>query len=285
MRAKPATAISYSMNYYMRLDLEYDGEPFSGWQSQTNGVSIQSAVEKALATFLGCERIPVTAAGRTDAGVHALAQTASFTLKSEVALAANFNPSDEVCLGRMLRGMNGILPEQISVKRVALMRPTFHARRDAAGKTYEYAIVEGPAKPALLRKRAWHVFLPMDFDKMKRAAKCFVGFRDFATFKGRKAQLETTTRVVESFSVERSEYYENLILFTVTGDGFLKNMVRIMVGTLVDVGRGKLAEEDVPNIIASLDRTKAGQTAPACGLTLVKVYYNAPYDAPLAKFP
>ncbi len=237
----------------------YDGASYHGWQRQKGtDRTIQQKLEEALSQILQ-EKVAVTGASRTDAGVHALAQEAHFE---------TFRPVDTA---KLSVGMNALLPPEIAVRKVRRVRGKFHARFDAAWKRYTYWIWNDPEKPVWERNRAWHVRYPLDLAAMRRAARTLVGRRDFRAFTATDGRKGSTVRTVRSITIRR---VGKRIRLDFAGDGFLYNMVRSIVGTLVDVGRGRISASRVRTILASCDRRKAGPTAPGQGLFLVKVAYD-----------
>ncbi len=244
----------------LKLTLQYDGTDFVGWQRQAAGVSIQGLLEEALERFEGT-RVTVHGAGRTDAGVHALGQVASAILA-----AAIDTPT-------LARALNAILPPAIRVLAIDDMPDTFHARFSAAGKVYEYRIVNAPIVSPFLQRYAWHVIPPLDLDAMREGAAALVGAHDFAAFQGAGSAVATTERVVRAIEWEDGGGYDLPVTVRIAGDGFLRHMVRNIVGTLVDVGLGRWTPARVGAVLASRDRGEAGPTAPPQGLFLVRVRY------------
>ncbi|MBE7047919.1 MAG: tRNA pseudouridine(38-40) synthase TruA [Ruminococcaceae bacterium] len=244
------------MNY--KLQLMYDGTAYAGWQKQNNAITIQDQVEKALAVIL---RQPVSLVGvsRTDAGVHAADYTANFH-------AEGLFDAKKIC-----RGVNALLPPDIRIMDAIPCSDNFNARFDAIKKTYVYRIDCSSYGNAFYRNFVWHHPIPLDVESMKHAAGYFLGLHDFSAFMAQGGSSKTFTReIMESHLTEQN----NILEYHITGNGFLYNMVRIIAGTLVWVGRGKINPDDIPNILESKDRTHAGMTAPAKGLTLAKAYYN-----------
>ena len=241
----------------LRLVVEYDGTDFAGWQRQDGQRTIQGCLEAAFEKMAG-ERPLVRGAGRTDAGVHALGQVAS------VEIASRIPP-----LG-WLRGLNTHLPPAIAVLDVADAPAGFNARHDARGKIYRYEVWNHPVRSPLHARRSWHVYDPLDPPAMRAAAALLVGEHDFRAFRSSDCDRLSTVRILRRFDVTRDGVR---VSFEVEGTGFLRNMVRILAGTLVGVGRGKLSVAAVGALLASGDRTQAGVTAPAHGLTLVRVIY------------
>lgn len=250
----------------LKLVLQYDGTDFVGWQRQAEGQSIQGVVEDALSRIEGAP-VVVHAAGRTDAGVHALGQIAH----ARVSVAHD----DET----MVRALNANLPETVRVLAVSHARDDFHARFDATSKTYEYRIWNRPVLPPFERCYVWHVPQPLDVDSMQRAANDIVGELDFAAFQGAGTPVHSTVRRV-SDARWTPQGPETPLTFAVTGTGFLRHMVRALVGTMVEVGRGARPSNDMPRLIALGDRHAAGQTAPAKGLFLQRVDYESPLVTP-----
>jgi tRNA pseudouridine38-40 synthase len=244
----------------LKLTLQYDGTNYVGWQRQPMGQSIQGLLEDALAPIEG-RAVTVHGAGRTDAGVHAIAQVASFSLDALL---------DEATLARAL---NAVLPEDVRIIKVEETAPGFHARFDARAKTYEYRILNAPFADAFMFRYAWHIPQPLDFERMREAAIPLIGRHDYAVFQGTGSTVHSTERTIEGIEWEAGGSFDRPLVFRVTGDGFLRHMVRNIVGTLVEVGAGRLAPEGMPAILASRSRARAGRTAPARGLFLLQVRY------------
>ena len=241
----------------VKLEIEYDGSDFSGWQVQSRGDSIQGKVEEAIARVIG-EKVRLHAAGRTDAGAHALAQSAHFLTRSSL-------PAENI-----QRGANVHLPEGIAILRAADAAADFHARFSARGKLYRYIIFRRPTRSVFWRKRAWHCSLPLDLTKMRAAAVFLKGRHDFAAFSASGSSVKTTERIIRRLDIGQEG---ELLIFNIEADGFLYKMVRNIVGTLVEVGAGKMKPRQVKEVLASRDRRRAGPTAPAGGLYLVRVDY------------
>jgi tRNA pseudouridine38-40 synthase len=241
----------------LRLVIEYDGTDFAGWQRQLGQRTVQACLEEALQAMTG-QALRVTGAGRTDAGVHAEGQVASVKLHSRIPT------------GGFLRGLNAHLPPDIALKDVSDAAPDFDARRSARGKTYRYQIWNHLTRSPLHRRSSWHHRAPLDTQAMREAAAAFVGTHDFRAFRASDCDRKNTVRLIRAFEVERRGA---LLRCEVEGTAFLKNMVRIMVGTLVQAGMGELDAAGVRRLLEAGDRTQSGVTAPAHGLTLVRVTY------------
>jgi tRNA pseudouridine38-40 synthase len=244
---------------HLKLTLAYDGTAFVGWQRQASGTSIQELLEQAFAKLEG-QPVAVTGAGRTDAGVHALAQVAHVSLQREIDAAT------------VVRALNNHLPPDVRVTEAVEVPPTFHARFDATAKRYRYRIWNQPVLAPFERLYTWHIPGPLlDVDAMQAAAAKLEGRHDFAAFQTAGAETHTTERELyhSRITVERP-----LITYDVRGEGFLRHMVRGIVGTLVEVGRGRYPPDWMTDVLLSRDRTRAGRTAPAAGLFLVGVEYE-----------
>jgi tRNA pseudouridine38-40 synthase len=251
------------MNQFMRwlkLTIAYDGTEFSGWQVQSDRRTVQAELEKALATITG-ESNRVVASGRTDAGVHALAQVVSVSTDSQLGCDV------------LVRALNANLPDDMAVLRVEEVNAGFHAIRDAVRKRYRYVIRDDGVRDVFARRYYWHHAQRLDVAAMQRAARALVGRHDFASFQSSGADRGTTVRIVYELSVER-EGDAGPIVFEVEADGFLYNMVRAIVGTLVEVGRGAEGESWPAEVLAARDRRAGGPTAPPQGLFLVSVEYG-----------
>jgi tRNA pseudouridine38-40 synthase len=254
----------------LKIRLAYDGTRFVGWQRQAQGESIQGLLEDALAKFEGG---PVTAhgAGRTDAGVHALGQVASATVSVT-------HPVETV-----VRALNAQLPEDIRVLEVAEAPADFHARFSARAKTYRYQIRAGTAGDPFMRAYEWQLAEPLDVAAMRDAAATLVGTHDFAAFQSAGSETSTTIRtmtrsdIVESGadpSGPRTMGPRQVLAYEISGDGFLRHMVRAIVGTLVEIGRGWRPADSMAQLVAGGTRAQAGATAPPHGLFLVRVDYD-----------
>jgi tRNA pseudouridine38-40 synthase len=241
----------------IRLTIEYDGTAYSGWQKQPNGVGVQQVVENALFELLG-ETVTLRSSGRTDAGVHAYGMPAAFTTLSCLPLRAYVD------------GTNRYLPYDIAIVAAAEAPEDFRPIADALAKHYRYTIVNRPVRSPMLRLYAWHVRDVLDLSAMRKAADCFAGHHNFSAFRASNCVAKTTVRRIDSVVITREG---DIVCVDVTGGGFLKYMVRVMTGTLVDIGRGRFEPEYISWLLQNGDRKKAGVTAPAHGLSLVKVYY------------
>ncbi len=244
---------------HIRLVVEYDGTQLSGWQRQANAPTVQQHLEEALAKLLTHET-RVAGASRTDAGVHARGQVASFRTERTIPLHG------------IRRGLNSLLPDSIAIRDAAEVEADFHPRFSATGKHYRYLLHRGANRSPRWRDRAWHHPAALDIDAMRLGAAGLCGEHDFAAFRAAGCSAKTTVRTIES--VEVLEAFEDLLAIDVRGNAFLRNMVRILVGTLVDVGTERKSAVQVAEIITSKDRTQAGLTAPAHGLELVEVRYD-----------
>jgi len=241
----------------IKLILEYDGTNYAGWQYQKNAITIQQTVEEAVESLTGAHS-SVLAAGRTDRGVHAIGQVVSFKTKSKIPIE------------RWPAAMNAVLPPDIRVKSSQNMPIAFHARFDAKGKRYKYFIWNASYASALLRNRTLHISTLLNVSAMQEASRYLIGKHDFSSFQASGSAVRDAVREVWSTDVGRSG---DIVSFSISGDGFLYNMVRIMVGTLIDVGIGKITADDMQAILDAHDRRKAGKTVAPQGLYLMEVYY------------
>lgn len=239
------------------LTIAYDGTNYSGWQVQPNGLAVQQVVEDALEKLLG-ERVQLRSSGRTDAGVHARGMAAAFTTGRDLPLRA------------FVEGTNRYLPNDIAIRDAVAVPADFRPIGDALAKHYRYTILNSPLRSPIDRLYSWQVSEPLDISSMMAAARHFIGEHDFAAFRASNCVARTTVRRVDAVDVS---VQQGFLVVDVTGGGFLKYMVRVMVGTLADVGRGRFAPEHVRWLLNDRDRKKAGVTAPACGLCLMKVFY------------
>ncbi len=241
----------------LRLVVEYDGTDFSGWQRQITERTVQGTLEQKILELLG-ETVVIRGAGRTDAGVHAEGQVASLRLKSNIPT------------GGFLRGLNTILPNDLALVDVSEAAPDFDARFSARGKVYRYRVWNHAVRSPKHARTSWHVRHPLDLDVMRASAGLLCGEHDFRGFRASDCDRRNTVRVIRRFDISR---LGAIVDIEVEATAFLKNMVRILAGTLVDVGRAKLDVATVSHVLASGDRTAGGVTAPARGLTLVRVIY------------
>lgn len=243
------------------LTIAYDGTRFSGWQKQKNPdvITVEGELEKALRKLFRNEKLECIGASRTDAGVHALAQKAMIDVDTTI-------PVEKIPLA-----IRSFLPADIIVTKAEEVADTFHPRFDCVKKTYEYRFWNAPVKNPKERLYSSYVQKPLDIEKMNEGAKGLIGTHDFAAFCAAGAQVSTTVRTIFDCHVEREGACVRIL---VTGDGFLYNMVRIIAGTLMAVGMGKIPAESVADIVAGLDRSKAGQTAEPQGLTLQEIFYE-----------
>jgi len=242
-----------------RLSLEYDGRDFAGWQIQPDGQrTVQGTLHEAFRRVTRRE-VRVISAGRTDAGVHAEGQVASVVVETELA------PD------RLRRALNGVLPADLAVWECALAPERFHARYQARSKLYRYRIWNGESRSPLRATRAYHVPSALDVEAMRRAAALLLGTHDFAAFQTAGSAVRSTVRSLERLGVEGEPRGEIDLL--VEGDGFLRHMVRILAGTLIEVGLGRRDAAGLRAVLAARERARAGRTAPAQALTLVRVSY------------
>jgi tRNA pseudouridine38-40 synthase len=247
----------------LKIVLAYDGSEFSGWQVQPDAATIQGTLALAIGRVTG-EKVLPQGSGRTDAGVHALAQVATFTTESPIP-AQNF-----------LKALNDVLPPSVRVIEACDASPEFHARKSARAKTYRYRIYRGTICSPFLARYVWHYPYPLDQDAMWQAAGLVIGKHDFTSFAAvdpeRQREDETISNMREIFASSWEQNPEELI-YTVRGSGFLHHMVRNLVGTFLLVGKSTLKPEDITRILVARDRSAAGATAPASGLYLVSVAY------------
>jgi tRNA pseudouridine38-40 synthase len=241
----------------IQLIISYRGTRFAGWQIQPNGITIQEIVTKAIWDVTG-EKVQLYASGRTDAGVHAIAQSANFHTKTTIPPEVFY------------KALNTRLPEDIRILSSHERSRDFHSRYNARGKSYLYKIYENPVASPFYADLAYHVTRQLDWKAMKEGAAHFVGEHDFAGFMATGSSVKTTIRTIEEISFDGNGEIREI---SFRGNGFLYNMVRIMAGTLYEVGCHRIKPEDIPGIIRSRERQKAGKTAPAHGLYLKEVYY------------
>lgn len=241
----------------VKLVLAYDGTNYQGWQIQPNGRTVQGTIEDVLRR-ISQEAVRVVGSGRTDAGAHALEQVAHFHTNSRLDAAT------------LLRGLNGLLPSDIRIDEVADVPLSFHARYSAKSKTYRYLVWNHPVLSPFYCRYAWHVARRLDIGAMQQAASALVGTNDFSAFRASSCTARHGVRTVLSCTVSRED---GLIEVSVEANAFLHRMVRIIVGTLAEVGIGKRASANVAEVLRSCDRSQAGPTAAAHGLYLKKVFY------------
>lgn len=252
-----------------RLVLEFDGTGYAGWQRQDNAPTVQQAVEEAILRLTGAFS-PVIGSSRTDAGVHALGLTCHFDSETRV-------PAEKLAFA-----LNALLPRDIRVRESALAAPGFHARYSARGKVYRYAIANGRHAPAIGRQYCWHVPVPLCEERMREAARLCLGAHDFAAFAASGSAVRDTRRRIFRCRVEREG---DRLFLTVLGDGFLYNMVRILAGTLAEIGMGKRSPSAIAEAFRTGDRLALGVTAPARGLTLLCALYEGEEEKALSFFP
>ncbi|MEG1774918.1 MAG: tRNA pseudouridine(38-40) synthase TruA [Clostridia bacterium] len=240
------------------LTLSYEGTAYAGWQRQQNALAIQQCLEDALYKLTG-ECISVMGASRTDAGVHALGQCAHFDTRCHI-------PANKLPFA-----LNTCLPRDIRVLESADVSPCFHARFDAKGKRYTYRIHNAPHASALYRNLCAHVPQRLDVPKMRKCLPCLLGTHDFAAFQAAGGTAKTTVRTLESITLVQQE---SELCLTISGNAFLYNMVRIIAGTMLDIGMGRIPSDAFEHALATGDRLTLGITAPACGLELTEVRYT-----------
>lgn len=240
--------------------IAYEGTNYGGWQVQKNSLSIQTLIQEALSTLLQT-KTDVTGSGRTDSGVHALGQTAHFCTKHNLEL------------NKTLYALNCLLPPDIRILSIEIALATFHARYSAKGKIYRYHLFTDPVIDPLLIAYRTHLFTQVDFEKLEQAVKIFIGTHDFAAFSNKQYQgsaARCSVRTIRRFDIIKEP---GGLYFEIEGDGFLYKMVRNMVGILMDMLLGQTTPAAIAQVLATKDRTRAGRTAPAQGLFLVKVLY------------
>lgn len=241
----------------VKIIVAYDGTRYCGWQVQPNGITIEEVLNKKLSELLG-EVITVTGASRTDSGVHSLGNVAVFDTKARM-------PADKISFA-----LNQRLPEDIVIQGSCEVAPDWHPRYQNSQKTYEYRILNRTFRMPTRRLDTYFYHYPLDVEKMQQAADYLVGEHDFKSFCSIHSQAETTVRTIYGCQVQRQE---DVITIRVTGSGFLYNMVRIIAGTLIQVGGGETAPKQMPDILAARNRSAAGPTAPAHGLTMIGIEY------------
>ena len=246
------------MNKNFKLTIEYDGGSYHGWQRQKNLRTIQGEIEKALMKMTD-DKVTLTGSGRTDAGVHAFGQVANF--HCDTALLPEV----------FYKGLNSLLPDDIVIKKCREVDEKFHARYDVKSKTYSYRILNCHTPAAIGRQYAWFIRKKLDLDAMQSSISYITGIHDFKAFEGTGSPRSHTTRNVLDAKLEQKD--TNCLYFEIEADGFLKHMVRNIVGTLVDTGLCKITPDDFKQILISKNRNKAGATAPPHGLFLMHVKY------------
>ncbi len=249
----------------LKLTIAYDGTDYVGWQRQAEGTSIQGVLEDALAPFEG-EPVTVHGAGRTDSGVHALGQVAS------VRLSASIEPAT------LARALNAVLPAAIRIVAAEEADADFHARFSATGKTYEYRIVNAPFVWPFIQRYVWHVPQRLDMDAMEAATELLRGRHDFSAFQSSGTDVPSPVRTITDMEWIRGSGPDVPLVLRMSGDGFLRHMVRNITGTLVEFGRGRWPASAMARILASRARSSAGTTAPPHGLFLVAVMYHRGSD-------
>lgn len=242
----------------IKLTIEYDGKDFNGWQKQPNKLNIQGEIERAIESITG-EKVELNASGRTDAGVHSLGQVANFKTQSKI-------PTEKFAIA-----INSQVKNSIRIICAEEVDENFHSRYNCKQKTYRYVINNSPYGSAVYRGFEYHMPIKLNFTNMQKAIKHFEGEHDFRAFKSSGTSSKSSVRMIYKTMIKQEK---DRIIIELTGNGFLYNMVRIIAGTLVDVGLGKIEPDDIPDIIKSGDRTKAGKTLPPQGLFLVSVDYE-----------
>ncbi|MFH0771665.1 MAG: tRNA pseudouridine(38-40) synthase TruA [Candidatus Omnitrophota bacterium] len=255
------------------LKIEYDGTRYAGWQIQKNAKTIQAVLEAALERITGV-KTRLVSCGRTDAGVHALGHM------------ANFKTASEIPLFKLIGGLNGVLPEDITVKEIREVPLNFHSRFDAKSKIYRYTILNTPSPSAISRCYVYHIPYKLNLSLMKKEAKCLLGRHNFKSFQASDPKIKNSLNNFSESRGERSSVRainrldikkrDGLIKIETEADGFLYNMMRNITGTLIEIGRGRLGEGSMRRILRAKDRRLAGPTAPARGLCLVEVKFSTP---------
>lgn len=254
------------------LTISYDGTKYYGWQRQKDKMTVQQRVEEALSELYNQE-IEILGASRTDAGVHAMSQKATYSVIEPI-----------IPVERITRAINHLLNDDVIITKCEEIGEEFHPQHSAKAKTYSYTILNSENQEPLLRNYTWNVKRNLDIEKMQEATKYFIGTHDFSSFRATGGQAKTTVRTIYDLKIheEPTTFTKNManvsydnrkIVITVTGNGFLYNMVRIIAGTLMYVGNGKIKPCEIADIINSLDRKKAGVTAPPQGLCLMNIEY------------
>jgi tRNA pseudouridine38-40 synthase len=243
----------------IKMILEYDGTGYRGWQRQKLRPTVQQVLEEKIGIITN-ENIKIIGSGRTDAGVHALNQV------------AHFKTSSRLDAGRLFHGINSLLPDEIAVKELTEVDESFHAQHDVTSKVYLYQIYNNPVRSVLHRRYAWHIPYPLDVEKMNDASLFLLGFHDFSSFCATGTDVIGRERTVTRIDIKRSA--DGFIRIWIAADGFLRYMVRNIVGTLVDAGKGRIPPSELKTILNAKDRKTAGMTAPPGGLFLKEVNYR-----------
>ena len=242
----------------IKLLIEYDGTSYLGWQVQPKGPTIQGILEEKLGLLTG-EKIQLFGSGRTDSGVHAICQV------------AHFKTGSSMDTHRMQRALNSLLPPDIMIQKMEEVEESFHARRHSKSKVYEYRILNRNLRSVFHRGYVWHIPQKLDFKEMEKATQYLIGELDFSSFRSVGSPTRTTVRKVTRAEWKRGR--SGLVRFEIEANGFLKQMVRAIIGTLVEVGKGRMNAVEFRRILESKERSKAGPTAPAHGLFLKEVKY------------
>jgi len=242
----------------IKLLIEYDGTNYQGWQVQPKGPTIQGILEEKLGLLTG-QPVQLFGSGRTDSGVHALSQVAHFRTQSQMDIRT------------IQRALNSLLPPDIVIRKAEDVQESFHARKHSKSKTYEYRILNRNLRSAFHRRYVWHIPQKLDLTEMKRATQSLIGEHDFAAFRTVGSPTRTTVRKVIRAEWKRGR--DGVIRFEIEANGFLKQMVRSIIGTLVEIGKGRMKAAEIRKILNSKDRREAGPTAPAQGLFLKEVKY------------
>ena len=242
----------------IKLTIEYDGKEYNGWQKQPNKLNIQGEIERAIQNVTG-EQVELIGSGRTDAGVHAFGQVANFKINSDF-------PIEKIAIA-----INSQLKKSICIKKAEEVPQEFHSRYNCHSKTYKYVIDNSEQGTAIYRGLAYHVSQKLDVKKMQKAITYFVGEHDFSSFKSSGTSSKSSVRIIYDAKVEKNG---EKVIISLTGNGFLYNMVRIISGTLVEVGLNNIEPEDISKIIEKKNRRMAGKTLPPQGLFLIKVEYS-----------
>ncbi len=252
----------------LMIYIQYEGTVYKGWQVQPGGITIQGLIQDCLSRLTG-QKVKVIGAGRTDAGVHAIKQVATFETSSTHSIEI------------IKRALNAMLPEDIRITKIEEIREGFHARYSALRKRYVYMIANDADLPAFLLRYVWWIKVPLDLASMLEASRLLIGRRDFSSFRGSGCGSKSSVRTINSIVIERlqsvpfifTEFTGNFIKITIEADAFLRHMVRNIVGTLVEVGKGRLTPASINEILLARDRRQAGPTAPPQGLFLEEVFY------------